>query len=246
MKINLKQLLISIISFVVAIATVVGFTRNPEAIGELAPIVRGLILDLAILASLVAVFPLNPLFKGRVGTYLAVVCLPALLPALLYFVILLPQQTSDTISATQLRSDLITDGSSNGIVEVGFAYPIYTPTISLRSEGLYTRQVNVFLRITDSNGGETLFRGVRARVPGSNLSVESSVQGMLSRNSEYLFNPLALPPGGQVQGRPVFIISSLEDGTSFIDALGYAYQAQFELRSPLDGSLIQSFPLNRI
>ncbi len=246
MKINLKQLLISIISFVVAIATIVGFTRNPEVIGELAPIIRGLILDLAILASLIAVFPLNPLFRGRVGTYLAVVCLPALIPALLYFVILLPQQTSDTILATQLRSDLITDGSSNGIVEVGFAYPIYTPTISLRNEGLYTRQVNVFLRITDSNGGETLFRGVRANVPGSSLSVEASVQGMLSRNGEYLFNPLALPPGGVVLGRPVFIISNLEDGTSFIDALGYAYQAQFELRSPLDGSLIESFPLNRI
>ena len=168
------------------------------------------------------------------------------MPALLYFSVLLPQRSTDEIIAEQLRSDLITDGSSNGIVEVGFAYPIYTPTISLRSENLYTRQVNVFLRITDSNGGETLFRGVRARVPGSNLSVEASVQGMLSRNGEYLFNPLALPPGREIQGRPVFIISNLEDGTSFIDALGYAYQAQFELRDPLDGSLIQSFPLDRI
>jgi hypothetical protein len=87
---------------------------------------------------------------------------------------------------------------------------------------------------------------VRAQVPGSSLSVEASVQGLLSRNEGYLLNPLNLPPGNEIQGRAVFIISNLRDGTSFIDALGYAYQAQFELRDPLDGSLVQVFPLNRI
>ena len=246
MKINLKQLLVSIVSLVVAIATVIGFTRNPVLVGELAPIVRALILDLAILFALIAAFPLYPLFRDRPGAYGLVVCLPAMLPALFYFAFLLPQQASDEIIASQLRSDLITDGSSNGIVEVGFAYPIYTPTVSIRSHSLYTRQLNIFLRIIDANGGETLFRGVRGQVPGSSLSVEASVQGMLSRNGEYLLNPVALPPGKEIQGRPVFIISNLQDGTSFIDALGYAYQAQFELRDPLDGSLVQVFPLNRI
>lgn len=246
MKINLKQLLVSAISLLVAIATVIGFTRNAALVGELAPFLRALILDLAVLSALIAVFPLNPLFRGRPGTYGFVVCLPAMVPALLYFIFLLPQQASGEIQASQLRSDLVTDGSSNGIVEVGFAYPIYTPTVSIRSQDLYTRQLNIFLRMIDANGGETLFRGVREQVPGSGLSVEASVQGLLSRNEVYLLNPLTLPPGREIQGRAVFVISNLLDGTSFIDALGYAYQAQFELRDPLDGSLVQVFPLNRI
>ena len=246
MKINLKQLLISILSLAIAVAIIIGFTRNPIIVGELAPVLRALILDLAIFCALIAVFPLYPLFRDRPGVYGLVVCLPAMVPAFLYFVLLLPQQVSDEIVASQLRSDLITDGTSNGIVEVGFAYPIYTPTVSIRSQSLYTRQLNIYLRMIDANGGETLFRGVRSQVPGSNLSVEASVRGMLSRNGEYLFNPVALPPGKEIQGRPVFVISNLQDGTSFIDALGYAYQAQFELRDPLDGSLVQVFPLNRI
>jgi hypothetical protein len=44
----------------------------------------------------------------------------------------------------------------------------------------------------------------------------------------------------------VFIISNLEDGSTFMEALGRAYQAQFELRNPENGELIAEFPLTRI
>ena len=190
MKISLKQLIISATALLIAVLILLGFVRNPALVGEQPLILRALILDSAMLAALVAAFPLNPAFKGRPGTYGMVVCVPALLPGLLYFVLLLPQSASDEIIAEQLRSDLITDGSSNGIVEVGFSYPIYTPTVSLRNAGLFTREVNLFLRMIDANGESALFRGVRQRIPGEGLSVESSVQGMLSRNEEYLLNPL--------------------------------------------------------
>ena len=246
MKVSIRQLVISLVALLVAVTVLIGFVRNPEEVGSQPLLIRALILDLSILAALIAAFPLNPLFKGRPGTYGLVVCLPALIPVFVYFLILFPQQSSGGVSGEQLRSELITDASSNAIVEVGFSYPIYTPVISLRNEGIYTQYVNVFLRMTDANGGDALFRGVRAQVPGTGLSVESSVLGMLSQNGEYLFNPVALPPAQAVEGRVVFIISSLDDGTSFTDALSSAYQAQFEVRDPETGSLIMTFPLNRI
>tara|TARA_B100000886_G_C20334776_1_gene453967 strand:+ start:491 stop:943 length:453 start_codon:yes stop_codon:yes gene_type:complete len=147
---------------------------------------------------MIAVYPLAPVFVKRSETYGFAVCLPALLPAILYFVWLLPRQSSGQIQGDQLNSALITDASSNGLIEVGFAYPIYTPLITLRNTGLYTEYVNVFLRVTDANGGSALFRAVRAEVPGAGLSVESSVRGMLSNNGDYRFNPLALPPAKTV------------------------------------------------
>ena len=61
------------------------------------------------------------------------------------------------------------------------------------------------------------------------LSVESTVLGMLSENSNYVFNPLELPPGISVEGQAVFIISNVEDGATFTDALRTASQAQLEL-----------------
>jgi len=246
MKISLRQIFISVSAFLVAIITVYGFANNPASIGELPLGIRAAILDVAILAALVAVYPFYPVFRDKPGAYGLVVCLPALIPAFIYFLFLLPQRAENSLAGEQLRSDLITDGSSNAIVEVGFAYPIYTPTISLRNQGLYTRQVNLFLRIIDANGEAALFRGVRGRVPGNSLSVESSVQGMLSRNDGYLFNPVTLPPGTDVSGRIVFIISNLNDGTSFMDALRSAFQANFEIRDPVNGSLLAEFPLNRI
>jgi hypothetical protein len=245
MKISLGQIFISCSALLVAIITVIGFDRNPATIGELPLLVRALILDVAVLAALVAVYPFYPVFRQRPGTYALVVCLPALIPAIAYFVLMMPQQANDGLTAEQLRSDLITDGSSNAIVEVGFAYPIYTPTVSVLNESLYTRQVNLFFRITDAEGEPTLYRAVRARVPGNSLSVESSVQGMLSRNDGYLFNPLELPPGDPVEGRIVFIISNLDEGENFRDALNSAAAANFEIRDPVNGNLIEEFPVDR-
>jgi hypothetical protein len=69
---------------------------------------------------------------------------------------------------------------------------------------------------------------------------------MLSRNGNYLFNPVALPPARGIEGKVVFIISNLDDGTSFTDALSSATQAQFEVREPDTGTLIAVFPLDRI
>lgn len=246
MKISLGQILISSSALLIAIATVLGFERNPASIGELPLVVRALILDVAVLAALVAVYPFYPIFRQRPGAYALAVCLPALIPALVYFVVLMPQQAGDRLVAEQLSSDLITDGSSNAIVEVGFAFPIYTPTVRVLNPGLYTRQVNLFLRISDADGTPTLYRAVRARVPGSSLSVESSVQGMLSRNDGYLFNPLVLPPGDPVVGRIVFIISNLDEGMNFSDALNAATAANFEIRDPVNGNLIEEFPVDRL
>lgn len=246
MKISLRQIIISATAVLIAVAIVIGFVRNPAEIGELPLVLRAIVLNGAVVAALVAVFPLNPVFRDRPVAYALAVCVPAIVPGFLYFLLLLPQNLSGQIEAQQLRSDLITDGTSNGIVEVGFAYPIYTPTVELRNNSLFTTQVNVFLRMIDANGDSALFRGVRGRVPGTGLSVESTVQGMLSRNVGYLFNPVVLPPGKTIDGKLVFIISSLDDGTSFIDALGYAYQAVFEIRDPVNGSLIQEFSLDHI
>lgn len=246
MKISLRQIVISLTALSLSIATVVYISQNAALLGGESLIVRALVLGFAIVAALVAIYPFIPVFTGRPGTYALFVCLPALIPGFFYYLYLLPGQAGEGLIAQQLQSQLITDSSSSGIIEVGFSYPIYTPTISVTNNELYTRQVNVFLRMIDGNNETALFRAVRSRIPGSGLSVEATVRGMLSENSEYLFIPLELPPGRSVIGRVVFIISNLEDGTTFTEALGRAYQAQFELREPVTGELLVEFPLDRI
>ncbi len=244
--VTLRQLAFSLLALLSASGVLAVFIGNPEFVGSQALIIRAAILDSVIMLLMIAVYPLAPVFVKRPKTYGFAVCLPALLPAILYFVWLLPRQSSGQIQGDQLDSALITDASSNGLIEIGFAYPIYTPLITLRNTGLYTEYVNVFLRVTDANDGSALFRAVRAEVPDAGLSVESSVRGMLSNNGDYRFNPLALPPAKTVQGRMVFIISSLDDGTSFTDALSSAFKAEFEIRNPATGALITSFPLDRL
>ena len=244
--VTLRQLAFSLLALLSASGVLAVFIGNPEFVGSQALIIRAAILDSVIMLVMIAVYPLAPVFVKRPETYGFAVCLPALVPAILYFVWLLPRQSSGQIQGDQLDSALITDASSNGLIEIGFAYPIYTPLITFRNTGLYTEYVNVFLRVTDANDGSALFRAVRAEVPDAGLSVESSVRGMLSNNGDYRFNPLALPPAKTVQGRMVFIISSLDDGTSFTDALSSAFKAEFEIRNPATGALITSFPLDRL
>ncbi|MBS24914.1 MAG: hypothetical protein CMQ28_04650 [Gammaproteobacteria bacterium] len=246
MKIGLQQIIISIVALLVAIIVVVFIYENPARLGEQPLIIRALVLSLAIIAALVAVYPLNPMFADRPGTYVGIVCIPALIPGFVFYMLLLPGKAGEGFEAEQLASSLISDRSSNGIIEVGFRYPIYTPTISVKNRELFTRHVNVFLRMIDSNGGDTLFRAVRLNVPGNSLSVESTVQGMLSENRRYLFNPLEIPPDRSLEGQVVFVISNLEDGTTFTDALVSAYQAQFEIRDPENGQLLLEFPLQHI
>ena len=246
MKISLQQIIISLAACFTAVLVVIFISQNPGRIGSEPLVIRALLLSGAVTAALVAVYPLNPLFSGRPGTYAGVVCVPALIPGFVFYLLLLPDRAEDGIEARQLESSLISDRSSNGIIEVGFRYPIYTPRLSIRNRELFTRHVNVFLRMIDADDEVALFRAVRLNVPGNSLSVESTVQGMLSENSNYEFNPLELPPRLSVEGQVVFVISNLEDGNTFTEALRTAAQAQFELRDPTNGRLLLEFPVDRI
>lgn len=246
MKISIRQIFISVTALLIAVATVTYLATNAVSIGQLELPVRALILSIAVVAAMVAVYPLNFQFAGRPRLYLLFVCLPATVPGLVYYLLLLPQQAGAGLQALQLRSELITDRSSNGFVEVGFSYPIFTPTITITNSELFTTEVNVFLRIIDANNETNLFRAVRSRIPGASLSVEATVQGMLSENPDYLFLPVAVAPMRSVTGKVVFIISNLEDGSTFTEALGRAYQATFELRDPATAELLLEFPLNHL
>lgn len=246
MKISLRQVVITVAALLVAIATVIYMSQNAARLGNEPLLVRALVLSIAIVTALIAMYPFNPIFTDKPGAYALTICLPAVIPGFIYFLILFPAQAGSGVTAEQLQSQLITDSSSNGIIEVGFSYPIYTPTISVTNHEVFTTQVNVFLRMIDGNNESALFRAVRGRIPGSSLSVEATVRGMLSENEEYLFIPLELPPRRTVTGQVVFIISNLEDGSTFTEALGRAYQAQFELRNPENGELLVEFPLTRI
>lgn len=246
MKLSVSKIAISVAALMVSILAATLISQNAARIGAEPLLIRALLLNAAVLAALIAVYPFYPVFAARPGAYGLVVCLPALAPSFIYYLFLLPAQAGMGISAEQTSSQLITDRSSNGIIEVGFSYPIYTPAITVRNNGLYTKQVNVFLRMIDGNNEASLFRGVRKIIPGTSLSVESTVRGMLSENAEYTFNPLELPPLSTVSGQVVFIISNLEDGSTFTEALGRANQVTFELRNPETGELILEFPLDRI
>lgn len=246
MKISLRQLIISLASLVFAVGLVVFIAGAEAEIGNQALIVRALVLTLSMTAGLIAIYPIVPGFSGRPLTFAMAIGLPTILPVFVYYLLVMPSRASEGFTASQSRSELITDGSSNGIVEVGFSYPIYTPTLTIRNNGLYTEQVNVYLRMIDSGGSIALFRAVRRQVPGAALSVESSVRGLLSERDGVLFLPLAIAPLQEVTGQLVFIISNLNDGTSFTDALSSAYQAHFELRNPVNGQLLFEFPLQHI
>lgn len=243
MNISLRHILTSMLALLIALAVVLLIAGNPVRIGTLPLLIRAALLGIAILAGLIAVYPFNPLFQKRPGAYGLVICLPAVLPAFIYYLLIMPGQASGEVTAMQLQNSLITDSSSNAIVEIGFSYPIYTPTVQFTNQGLFTRQLNVFLRMTDATGEEALYRGVRSRIPGPGLNVEASVQGMLSENEEYFFNPLQLPPQRPLRGRVVFIISNLDDGTSFTEALRNARNVQLELRDPETGSLVLAWPI---
>ena len=246
MKTSPPQIALSLAALLSAMAIMVFVSQNPARIGNEPLVIRALILSIAIIGGLIAVYPLSPFFKGRPGAYGLIAGIAVLIPVFVWFLYLLPNQAGTGMVAEQLRSDLITDSSSNAIIEIGFPYPIYTPTIAITNRELFTREVDVFLRISDADGDSSLFRAVRAVIPGSGLSVEASVQSMLSESRGYLFNPLTLPPQRTMSGRVVFVINNAEDGADFTGTLARAHQAQFELREPQDGGLLLVFPLDRI
>lgn len=243
MNISLKKIIVCIVALLLAVATVIYIAQNPARLGNEPLLIRAGLLSFAIISALIAAYQINPLFTGKPGTYALAVCMPALIPVLAYYFYVLPSQAGMGMTAEQVTAELITDSSSNGIIEVGFSYPIYTPAIRLGNLELFTKQVNVFFRMTDGAGEMALFRAVRKRIPGSSLSVESTVQGMLSESEGYDFIPLEIPPASSVTTRVAFIISNLDQGSNFTDALDRATQAQFELRDPETGDLILEFPL---
>jgi hypothetical protein len=246
MDTRLRKIIVSISALLVSVAMVIFIAQNPSRIGSEPLFIRAALLSIAIVAALIAAYPFNPLFSGKPGIYAAIVCIPTLIPVLAYYFILLPNQAGSGLTGEQISNELITDSSSNGIIEVGFSYPIYTPSLRVGNLELFTKQVNVFLRMTDGDGEVVLFRAVRKRIPGSSLSVESTVQGMLSESAGYEFIPLEIPPASSVTTRVAFIMSNVESGSTFTDALDRASQAQFELRDPESGSLLLDFPLTRI
>ena len=246
MNTTLRKIIVSISALLIAVAMLVFIAQNPARIGSEPLFIRAALLSIAIVAALIAAYPFNPLFSGKPGIYAAIVCIPTLIPVLAYYFILLPNQAGSGLTGEQVSNELITDSSSNGIIEVGFSYPIYTPSLRVANLELFTKQVNVFLRMTDGDGEVVLYRAVRERIPGSSLSVESTVQGMLSESLGYEFIPLEIPPASSVTTRVAFIMSNIESGSTFTDALESASQAQFELRDPENGSLLLDFPLTRI
>ena len=222
------------------------FLLYPLELGRTSLAARTAIASLAGVLLAAGARPFVPWFSRHLLIYLLVIGLPLLAIGPWYFLIYLPASAGEGVSGEQLASSLITESTSNGIVEIGFAYPIYTPTISLTNNELFSREVDVYLRVLDGNNDPALFRAVRAELPDSRLSVEATVHGLLSESSGYLFIPVALPPGTAVEGRVVFIISDLNDGSTFDEALGRSYPAEFQIRDPESGGLLTSFPLIRI
>lgn len=175
---------------------------------------------------------------------LALLYIPVLLGGFVYFTLWMPRFADSAISISMVEQQLITDSSSNALIEIGFAYPIYTPTVVLRNGRLSSREIDVYLRMIDGAGQTMLYRAVREEVPPGTLSVEATVQGMLSTNDRYLFLPLRLAPGAELTGRLVFVITAMEENASFLDELRRANLAQFELRDSA-GELLLELPVAR-
>jgi hypothetical protein len=239
-------ILIHVLLLVAAVMAAGVFSLHPLELGRLALQTRALLAAVPLMLFLAGLRPFLPWLSRQPAVYLLAVCLPLAGLVFWYYLAYLPAASSPVLSGEQTASSLITENTSNPIVEVGFSYPIYTPTIRLGNDGLFTRDVDVFLRIIDGNNEPALFRAVRTTLPDSRLSVEASVHGLLSESPGYLFIPLQIPPRGSVSGRVVFIISDLNDGSTFNEALGRAYPAEFQIRDPESGELLLSFPMTRI
>jgi len=243
MKKTPPQLAASVIGMLVAAIVTFSYFNNTATVGELSLWLRASWLNIAVLALFVAAYPFTRLSGNRSNGFALGLCFALVLPAYFYFLVLLPAQAEEGIEVGPLELSLITDRSSNGIVEIGFSYPIFTPRLTLSNKGLYTRRVQIFFRVTDPGEQPSLYRAVRASIPDSGLSVEATVRGMLSENEDYLFNPLTLPPGHSISGRMVFIITGVESGYSFSDSLRAARSAQLEIRD-LEGALISSLAVS--
>ena len=208
-------------------------------------ILRAVLFLLPILAALSGVWTLLRDRSPRRARLIALLFIPALLGGFGYFLFWMPRFANSVLSIEMVEQRLITDSSSNALVEIGFAFPIFTPTVELRNGELFSREIDVYLRVIDADGQSMLYRAVRDAVPPGTLSVEATVRGMLSANERYLFLPLRLPPGDEITGRLVFIITALDEGASFMGELSRANLVQFELRDAGRGELLLEVPVAR-
>ena len=229
--------------FALALAIVLWLRSEALFYGSLAVELRALVVAPAFVFALLGLRPFLSPYLRSTAAFFGIFLAPTVFFVLLYFFLLLPQREGEGVRAEQLLSSLITDASSNGIVEIGFSNPIYTPTIEFENAELFTRQVEVFLRLRRANDEVSLYRAVREDIPGTALSLESSVKGLLSENEGYLFNPVGVAPLSKRRGRIVFVISDQEDGRAFSTTLKDALAAQFELRVPETGELLYELPL---
>ena len=232
-----------ILAAAIAIAIIILMVGNPAAFGQYSLLFRACLLNLGIIAAFSALFSLSSLYVRLDHKMFVIFILASSLPAFIIYLAVIPLEAVDEIYLDQLDSSLLSDRSSNGIVEIGFQYPIFTPTISLVNRDAFTRDVNIFLRFTDTDQESSLFRAVRSEAADEKLSVESTIRGMLSNNFRYLFNPVRLAPGQSISGRPVFIITNLEDGASFTEALNSGHIGYLELPDPGEGNLLADFKL---
>ena len=184
-------------------------------------------------------FPLFSLYLRLDRIIIAIFILASSLSAFIIYLAVIPLEAVDEkIYLDQLDSSLLSDRSSNGIVEIESQYLMLTQTTSLVNRDAFTRDVNIFLRITDR-----VQEAVRSKAVDAKLSVKSTIRGMLSNNFRYLFNPLTLAPDKSISGRPGFIVTNLEDGASFTEALSSGHIGYLELCETAEGDLLSNFKL---
>ncbi|MCY3564635.1 MAG: hypothetical protein OXH27_00475 [Gammaproteobacteria bacterium] len=208
-------------------------------------LIRAVLFLLPALAALTAAWIPLRAHAPRAARLLALFYIPVLFGGFGYFLFWMPRFAESVLSIDMVEQRLITDSSSNALVEIGFAFPIFTPTVELRNGELFSREVDIYLRMIDSDGRPMLYRAVREEVPPGTLSVEATVRGMLSANERYLFLPVRLAPGEEATGRLVFVITALDEGASFMGEMRRANLAQFELRDAIGGELLLEVPVER-
>ena len=241
--------IVTILLSVLAVAGIALLLTNEYWLGEQSLTLRTVLVLLPLLAALATCWLLLHHWQPTIVRHKArfyLLTLFTLLTLLATFAWLrywIPAESSPAYTITITEQHLITDSSSNALVEIGFSYPIFTPAVTIRNGERYSRELEVYLRMEAADGEQALYRAVRDQTPAGNLSVETSVRGMLSANPRYIFLPLALAPGDQITGRLVFIITTLEDGASFLETLRQATLTQFELRDANTGELLAEVPI---
>lgn len=229
-----KSLLVTCFFVACGFSVVYGFVNYSYELGHWSLFSRFILRTAGLLALLFAALPWLLLRKKSSQTTLLLSGFALLVLVVIMMSYSLTYQSEgspDAILFTQSDGELITDSSSNGIIEVGFSYPIFTPNIALQNISSFSRDFDVYFRLVDSAGETWLYRGVRRHSDGTALSVESSVRGLLSRNPAYVFLPLQLAPQSRIEGRVAFVITHLDEGNSFTTALAQSQSATLELRA---------------